>query len=74
MHLLLPIHESRVINRKHPDPCYNQVKYAMARDVRLDDLDAMIDKLGSWASTTQVLLATLEVSPTRTSVKCYQSS
>lgn len=39
-----------------------QVKYAMARDVRLDDLGVMIEKLGNWASTTQVLLATLEVS------------
>lgn len=34
----------------------------MARDVRMDDLTSMIDKLGNWASTTQVLLATLEVS------------
>ncbi|CAN0303000.1 unnamed protein product [Ectocarpus sp. 13 AM-2016] len=38
-----------------------KVKYAMARDVRVDDLTTMIDKLGSWASTTQVLLETLEV-------------
>ncbi|CAN0024693.1 unnamed protein product [Laminaria digitata] len=37
-----------------------KVKYAMARDVRMDDLTSMIDKLGNWASTTQVLLATLE--------------
>lgn len=34
----------------------------MARDVRLDDVGTMIDKLGNWASTTQVLLSTLEVS------------
>eukprot|EP00903_Cladosiphon_okamuranus_P009562 g9104.t1 len=37
-----------------------KVKYAMARDVRMDDLTTMIDKLGNWASTTQVLLSTLE--------------
>lgn len=42
-------------------PGFLQVKYAMARDVRMDDLTSMIDKLGNWASTTQVLLATLEV-------------
>lgn len=33
----------------------------MARDVRMEDVSTMIDKLGNWASTTQVLLATLEV-------------
>ncbi|CAN0355072.1 unnamed protein product [Pylaiella littoralis] len=37
-----------------------KVKHAMARDVRLEDLTTMIKKLGSWASTTQVLLSTLE--------------
>ncbi|CAM9443236.1 unnamed protein product [Ectocarpus sp. 6 AP-2014] len=42
-----------------------KVKYAMARDVRVDELTIMIDKLGSWASTTQVLLETLEGSVTQ---------
>ncbi|CAN0360835.1 unnamed protein product, partial [Hapterophycus canaliculatus] len=37
-----------------------KVKYAMARDVREADLVKMMEKLDNWASTTQVLLATLE--------------
>lgn len=49
------------VERVHLRNLGSQVKYAMARDVRLEDLTSMIDKLGAWASTTQVLLATLEV-------------
>lgn len=42
-------------------PLLLQVKYVMARDVRLEDVGGMIEKLGNWASTTKVLLTTLEV-------------
>lgn len=52
-----------IVHRTQLHACLlcRQVKYAMARDVRLEELGSMIDKLGNWASTTQVLLATLEV-------------
>lgn len=38
------------------------MKYAMARDVRIEDVEVMMEKLGNWASTTKLLLATLDVS------------
>ncbi|CAM9105243.1 unnamed protein product [Choristocarpus tenellus] len=37
-----------------------KVKYAIARDVRIEDLGLMMDKLGRWATAAQVLLATME--------------
>lgn len=54
--VVLAVHRSRLTRFLMP-----KVKYAMARDVRVDELTTMIDKLGSWASTTQVLLETLKV-------------
>ncbi|CAM9097848.1 unnamed protein product [Discosporangium mesarthrocarpum] len=37
-----------------------KVKYAIARDVRMEDLDAMIIKLGKWATATERLMMTMQ--------------